>query len=85
MQFQKNANGARGFMGNFLCGLERVKRFVKVPLHYMFRNLKKDKRNVDVALPLEKFLRAPMPPSAPYDDVPDLPAALSVFQKWLQD
>jgi len=47
----KNANGARAFMGNFLCGLERVKRFVKVHLHYMLRNLKKDKRNVDVAPP----------------------------------
>jgi len=56
----KNANGARAFMGNFLCGLERVKRFVKVHLHYMFRNLKKDMRNVDVAPPLKKFLLTPM-------------------------
>jgi len=32
---------------------------VKVHLHYIFRNLKKDKQNVDVA-PLEKFLRTPM-------------------------
>jgi len=38
-------------MGNFLCGLVRVKRFVKVYLHCIFRNLKKDKRNVDVAPP----------------------------------
>jgi len=51
MQFQKHANGARAFMGNFLCGLKKVKRFVEVHLHYMFRNLKKDKRNVDIAPP----------------------------------
>ena len=38
-------------MGNYLCGVERSKRFVKVHLHCIVRNLKKDKRNVDVALP----------------------------------
>jgi len=38
-------------MGNFLCGVERVKRFVEVHLHCIVRNLKKDKRNVDVASP----------------------------------
>ena len=38
-------------MGNFLCGVVRVKRFVKVHLHCIVRNLKKDKRNVDVAPP----------------------------------
>jgi len=59
IQYQTNENGARAFIGNFLCGLETVKLFVKVHLHYIFRNLKKDKQNVDVA-PLEKFLRTPM-------------------------
>jgi len=38
-------------MGSLLCGLEREKRFVKVHLHCVFRNLKKDKRNVDVSPP----------------------------------
>jgi len=46
-------------MGKFLCGLDRVKRFVKVDLHCIFRNLKNDKRNVDVD-PLEKFLQMPI-------------------------
>jgi len=59
MQFQKNANGVRAFMGNFLCGLERVKHFVKVHLYYMCRNLKKDKRNVDVATPWKNFCGRP--------------------------
>jgi len=36
-------------MSNFLCGVERVKRFVKVHLHCIVRNLKKDKRNIDSA------------------------------------
>ena len=44
---------------NFLCGVERVKPFVKVHLHCIVRNLKNDKRNVNVAH-LEKFLRTPM-------------------------
>jgi len=57
--FQTNANGAIAFTGNCVCGLEKVKRFVKVHLRCVFRNLKKDKRNADVA-PLEKFLRTPM-------------------------
>jgi len=55
----KNANGASAFVGNFLCSVERVKRLVKVHLCCIVRNLKKDKRNVAVAL-LEKFLRTPM-------------------------
>jgi len=38
-------------MGNFLCGVERVKRFVKADLHCIVRNRKKDKRNVNVASP----------------------------------
>jgi len=38
-------------MGNFVNGVESVKRFVKVHLHCIVRNLKKDKRNVDVAPP----------------------------------
>jgi len=46
-------------MRNFLRCVERIKRFVKVHLHCIDGNLKKDKRNVDVA-PLEKFLRTPL-------------------------
>jgi len=42
-------------MGDFLCVPERVKHFVEAHLHYIFRNLKKDKRNIDVALPLGKI------------------------------
>jgi len=30
-------------MGNFLCGVDKVKRFVKVHLHCIVRNLKKNK------------------------------------------
>jgi len=55
----KNANGARTFMGKFFCGVERVRRLVKVHLHCIVRNLKKDKRNVDGGT-LENFLRTPM-------------------------
>ena len=51
--FLTNANGARAFMMDFLCGVERVMRFVKVHLHYIFRNLKKDKQNIDGAPPRE--------------------------------
>jgi len=47
-------------MGNFLCGVEKIMRFVKVQLHCIVRNLKKNKRNVDFAGPLEKFLRTPI-------------------------
>jgi len=36
-----------------LCGVERVKRFVK-------SQPKNDEQNVDAAPPLEKFLRTPM-------------------------
>jgi len=46
-------------MGRFLCGVERVKRFVKVDLHYIVSNLKIISNIVDVS-PLEKFLRTPM-------------------------
>jgi len=42
-------------MGNFLCGVERAKRFVKIHLHCIVRNLKKYKRNVDVAKPSGKI------------------------------
>jgi len=40
-------------VGHFLCGVENVKRFVKI-------QPKKDKQNVGVASPLEKFIRMPM-------------------------
>jgi len=43
----------------FVC--KKGKRFVKVHLCCIVRNLKKDKRNVDV-VPLEKFLWTPMIP-----------------------
>jgi len=55
----KNANGAQVFTGNFLCGAERVKRFVKVHLHSIVRHLKKDKRNVDVAPTWKNFCGRP--------------------------
>jgi len=53
IRFQNNANGARALVGKFfLCGVERVKHFVKVHLHCIVRNLKKDK---------QKCLRCPPP------------------------
>ena len=46
-------------MGNFLCGVERVKRCLKVHLHCIFSNLKKDNRNIDVAPPWKNFCGRP--------------------------
>jgi len=59
IRFQNNANGARAFMGNFLYGVERIKRFMKVHLHCIVRNLKKDQRNVDVAPPWKNLCGHP--------------------------
>jgi len=39
--FKIDANGARAFMGHFLCVVEAVKRFAKVHLHRNVSNLKK--------------------------------------------
>ena len=39
--FKIDANGARAFMGHFLCGVETVKRFVNILLHCNVSNLKK--------------------------------------------
>jgi len=41
--FQTNTNGTRAFMRNFHCGVEMVKRFVKVHLHCIIFNLNKEK------------------------------------------
>jgi len=61
IRFQNNANGARALVGKFfLCGVERVKHFVKVHLHCIVRNLKKDKQKCLRCPPLEKFLRTSM-------------------------
>ena len=46
-------------MGNFLYGGERARRFVKVHLHCIVRNLKKISE-MSTLPPLEKFLRTPM-------------------------
>jgi len=46
-------------MGNFLCGVERVNHFVKVNLHCIVRNLKKDQRNVNVVPPWKNFCGRP--------------------------
>jgi len=43
--------GACAFMGNFLCVVERVKRFVKVHLHCIVRNLKNDSEMPTLPLP----------------------------------
>jgi len=55
----KNANGASAFMGNFLCGEERVKRFVKVYLCCIVRNLNKDKRKSTLPRPWKNFYGRP--------------------------
>jgi len=46
-------------MGNFLCGVEMVKRFVNVHLHCIVGNVKKI-NEMSTLPPLEKFLRTPM-------------------------
>ena len=51
IQFQTNANGALAFIGNCLCGLDRVMRFVKDHLHCIFLSLNKHTRNVYVTSP----------------------------------
>jgi len=54
-----DANGARGLMGNFLCGVETAKRFVNIRLHCSVSNLRKISK-MSTFHPLEKFLRTPM-------------------------
>ena len=44
--------------GHFLCGVERVKRFVNIHLHH--QKPKKDRQNVDVGPLPGKFLWTPM-------------------------
>jgi len=46
-------------MGHFLCGVERVKRFVNIGLHCNTSKLKKI-RKMSMFHPLEKYLRTPM-------------------------
>jgi len=57
--YSKNANGARGEV-SLWCrkGRKRRKRFVKVHFHCIIRNLKKDKRNIDVAHPRKIYVVA---------------------------
>jgi len=47
-------------MGDFLCGLEWVKRFVNVHLHCIVSNLN-TMSEMSTLSPLEKFLRMPVP------------------------
>jgi len=55
-----DANGARAFMGHFLCGVETVKRSVNVHLHCNVSNLKNTNNMMTLPPSLEKFLRTPM-------------------------
>jgi len=57
--FKIDANGARAFMGNFLCGVETRKRFVNVHLHCNVRNLRIISK-MSTLSPLEKCLPPPM-------------------------
>jgi len=58
--FKIEANGARTFMGHFLCGVETVKRFVNVHLQCNVSNLKNISNMMTLPPPLEKFLLTPM-------------------------
>jgi len=58
--FKIDANGARAFMGHFLCSVETVKRFVNVHLHCNVNNLKNVSNMMMLPSPLEKFLRTSM-------------------------
>jgi len=50
-------------MGQFICGVERVKRFVYVHLRWHRQQLEKDKQNVGFAS-MEIFRRMPFPDRA---------------------
>jgi len=53
--FQKDANGARVFMWNFL----RYRKG-KLLLTYIFQQLENDKQNVDIAIPWKHFCGRPL-------------------------
>jgi len=57
--FKLDENGARAFMGHFLCGVETVKSFVNIRLHYNVSNLKRTS-SMSTLHPLEKLLRTRM-------------------------
>jgi len=46
-------------MRHFLCGVEKVKRFVNIRLHWIVRNLKKISK-MSTLTTLEKFLPTPV-------------------------
>jgi len=46
-------------MGHFLCGVERLKRFVNVHLHCIVSNLKRISK-ISTLSSVEKFLRTPV-------------------------
>jgi len=58
--FKIDANGARAFVGNFLCGVETGKRFVNVHLHCNVSNLRIISKMSTLPSPPKKFLRTPM-------------------------
>jgi len=55
----KNANGACAFMGNFLCGVERVKSVLRSICIASFATWKRISEMLTFP-PLQKFLRTPM-------------------------
>jgi len=56
-----DANGARASMGHFLRGVDcrNSKAFCERPFALQGQQPEKDKRNVEVAAPLEKYLQTP--------------------------
>jgi len=58
--FKIDANGARAFMGNFLCGVETVKRFVNILSHCNVSNLKKIQAKCQRCTYRGKFSATPM-------------------------
>jgi len=59
MRFQNNANGARAFMGNILCGVKRVKRFVKYICIASFATWKRISEISALPPPWRNFCRSP--------------------------
>jgi len=57
--FRIEANGARASMGHFLCGVETLKRFVKIYLHCNVSNLKNISK-MSTLSPPGKSLRRPL-------------------------
>jgi len=53
--FKIDANGARAFMGHFLCGVETIKRFVKIRLHCNVSKMKKISKMSTLHSPWKNF------------------------------